>query len=355
MDEAAARLRMEVDSQARGDRRARPADHPAARSSDDGARRRKRPGLEGPARPRFARSWRISRSKSAELHQRAGRTRSDELAAAGKIKEELDDGADRAGAGAAAGRSRQGGRARLRPDPRAGEAARRKRRAMAAERRLLREEGDGGRHCAGRGRRWTGVPGRARCCEGEREKLLGMEETHRQARRRPGRCGGGRVRRGPPRARGPAGPEPAHRARSCSSARPGVGKTELTKALAGFLFDDEQRDGAHRHVGVHGEALGQPPDRRASGLCRLRGRRRADRGRCGAGPIRSSLFDEIEKAHPDVFNVLLQVLDDGRLTDGQGRVVDFTNTLIILTSNLRQPVPRQSGRGQDVSHASSRR
>ena len=67
---------------------------------------------------------------------------------------------------------------------------------------------------------------------------------------------------------------------------------------------------------------------------------------CAGGPIRSILFDEVEKAHPDVFNVLLQVLDDGRLTDGQGRTVDFKNTLIILTSNLGSRVSRQSAGGR---------
>jgi ATP-dependent Clp protease ATP-binding subunit ClpB len=113
----------------------------------------------------------------------------------------------------------------------------------------------------------------------------------------------------------------------------GVGKTELTKALAAFLFDDEQAMVRIDMSRVHGEALGGPADRRASGLCRLRGRRRADRSRA-AQALSGVLFDEIEKAHPDVFNVLLQVLDDGRLTDGQGRTVDFRNTLIIMTSNI---------------------
>ena len=114
----------------------------------------------------------------------------------------------------------------------------------------------------------------------------------------------------------------------------GVGKTELTKALAAFLFDDETRDGAHRHVAnimeKHSVArlIGAPPGYvgyEEGGALTEAVRRR---------PYQVVLFDEIEKAHPDVFNVLLQVLDDGRLTDGQGRTVDFRNTLIIMTSNL---------------------
>ena len=113
----------------------------------------------------------------------------------------------------------------------------------------------------------------------------------------------------------------------------GVGKTELTKALAEFLFDDETRAHTHRHVGIHGEALGRAADRRAARLCRLRGGWRTHRSRAAAA-LQVVLFDEIEKAHPDVFNVLLQVLDDGRLTDGQGHTVDFRNTLIVMTSNL---------------------
>ncbi|MCK7475395.1 MAG: AAA family ATPase [Rhodopseudomonas palustris] len=103
----------------------------------------------------------------------------------------------------------------------------------------------------------------------------------------------------------------------------GVGKTELAKALAEFLFDDEHAMVRIDMSRVHGEALGRAADRRAPGLCRLRGGRRSSPRRCAAGPISVVLFDEIEKAHPDVFNVLLQVLDDGRLTDGQGRTVDF--------------------------------
>jgi ATP-dependent Clp protease ATP-binding subunit ClpB len=113
----------------------------------------------------------------------------------------------------------------------------------------------------------------------------------------------------------------------------GVGKTELTKALAEFLFDDERamlRVDMSEYMEKHAVArlIGAPPGYvgyEQGGSLTEAVRRR---------PYQVILFDEVEKAHPDVFNILLQVLDDGRLTDGQGHVVDFRNTLIILTSNL---------------------
>ena len=113
----------------------------------------------------------------------------------------------------------------------------------------------------------------------------------------------------------------------------GVGKTELTKALAEFLFDDENallRIDMSEYMEKHAVSrlLGAPPGYigydEGGTLTEAVLRR----------PYQVVLFDEVEKAHPDVFNVLLQVLDDGRLTDGQGRIVDFTNTIIVLTSNL---------------------
>jgi len=113
----------------------------------------------------------------------------------------------------------------------------------------------------------------------------------------------------------------------------GVGKTELTKAMADFLFDDETamvRMDMSEYMEKHSVArlIGAPPGYvgyEEGGALTEAVRRR---------PYQVILFDEVEKAHPDVFNVLLQVLDDGRLTDGQGRTVDFRNTLIVLTSNL---------------------
>ncbi|MEO6716583.1 MAG: AAA family ATPase, partial [Novosphingobium sp.] len=127
----------------------------------------------------------------------------------------------------------------------------------------------------------------------------------------------------------------------------GVGKTELTKALAGFLFDDDNamvRIDMSEFMEKHAVSrlIGAPPGYVGydeGGVLTEAVRRR---------PYQVVLFDEVEKAHPDVFNVLLQVLDDGRLTDGQGRQVDFTNTLIILTSNLGSQYLANLDEGQGV-------
>jgi ATP-dependent Clp protease ATP-binding subunit ClpB len=130
----------------------------------------------------------------------------------------------------------------------------------------------------------------------------------------------------------------------------GVGKTELTKALAEFLFDDESamiRIDMSEYMEKHSVArlIGAPPGYVGydeGGALTEAVRRR---------PYQVILFDEIEKAHPDVFNVLLQVLDDGRLTDGQGRTVDFRNTLIVLTSNLGSEALASLPEGADVGEA----
>ena len=127
----------------------------------------------------------------------------------------------------------------------------------------------------------------------------------------------------------------------------GVGKTELTKALAGFLFDSEEhliRIDMSEFMEKHSVArlIGAPPGYVGydeGGYLTEAVRRK---------PYSVILFDEIEKAHPDVFNILLQVLDDGRLTDGQGRTVDFKNTVIVMTSNIGSPIiQRMSGQPQD--------
>ncbi len=127
----------------------------------------------------------------------------------------------------------------------------------------------------------------------------------------------------------------------------GVGKTELTKALAEFLFDDETaliRVDMSEYMEKHSVSrlIGAPPGYvgyEEGGALTEAVRRR---------PYQVILFDEIEKAHPDVFNVLLQVLDDGRLTDGQGRTVDFRNTLIIMTANLGSEYLVNQPEGQDT-------
>src|SRR4029079_13176667 len=128
----------------------------------------------------------------------------------------------------------------------------------------------------------------------------------------------------------------------------GVGKTELTKALAAFLFDDEQallRVDMSEYMEKHSVArmIGAPPGYvgyEEGGTITEAVRRR---------PYQVILFDEVEKAHPDVFNILLQVLDEGRLTDGQGRTVDFRNTVIILTSNIGSEYIAKLPAGESVS------
>jgi ATP-dependent Clp protease ATP-binding subunit ClpB len=179
--------------------------------------------------------------------------------------------------------------------------------------------------------RWTGIPV-DRMLEGEREKLLQMEEIlgkrvigQRQAIDAVSKA----VRRARAGLQDPGRPLGSF----LFLGPTGVGKTELTKALATFLFDDDDamvRIDMSEFMEKHAVArlIGAPPGYvgyEEGGVLTEAVRRR---------PYQVVLFDEVEKAHPDVFNVLLQVLDDGRLTDGQGRRVDFANTLIILTSNL---------------------
>jgi ATP-dependent Clp protease ATP-binding subunit ClpB len=192
--------------------------------------------------------------------------------------------------------------------------------------------------------RWTGIPV-DKMLEGEREKLLHMEND--LARRVVGQADAVEaVATAVRRAR--AGlQDPNRPIGSFMFLGPtGVGKTELTKALASFLFDDEHalvRIDMSEYMEKHAVSrlIGAPPGYVGydeGGALTEAVRRR---------PYQVVLFDEIEKAHPDVFNVLLQVLDDGRLTDGQGRTVDFKNTLIIMTSNLGSEFLVNLGEDQD--------
>jgi ATP-dependent Clp protease ATP-binding subunit ClpB len=193
--------------------------------------------------------------------------------------------------------------------------------------------------------RWTGVPVE-KMLEGEREKLLQMEDALR------GRVVGqeealASVSDAVRRAR--AGlKDPQRPIGSFLFLGPtGVGKTELTKALAEFLFDDEaaitrldmseymERHSVSRMIGAPPGYVGYDEGGALTESVRRR-------------PYQVILFDEIEKAHPDVFNVLLQVLDDGRLTDGQGRTVDFRNALIIMTSNMGAEFLAAQGEHDDV-------
>jgi ATP-dependent Clp protease ATP-binding subunit ClpB len=196
---------------------------------------------------------------------------------------------------------------------------------------MLAEEAVTANHIAQVVSRWTGIPV-DRMLEGEREKLLRMEDQI--GKRVVGQAEAVKsVSTAVRRAR--AGlQDPNRPIGSFMFLGPtGVGKTELTKALAQFLFDDEHaliRIDMSEYMEKHSVArlIGAPPGYVGydeGGALTEAVRRR---------PYQVVLFDEIEKAHPDVFNVLLQVLDDGRLTDGQGRTVDFRNTLIVMTSNL---------------------
>ena len=193
--------------------------------------------------------------------------------------------------------------------------------------------------------RWTGIPV-DRMLEGEREKLLRMEDE--LAKRVVGQAEAVHaVSTAVRRAR--AGlQDPNRPIGSFMFLGPtGVGKTELTKALAAFLFDDETamvRIDMSEYMEKHSVArlIGAPPGYvgyEEGGALTEAVRRR---------PYQVILFDEIEKAHADVFNVLLQVLDDGRLTDGQGRTVDFRNTLIVMTSNLGGEFLANLGETEDV-------
>ena len=196
--------------------------------------------------------------------------------------------------------------------------------------------------------RWTGIP-TSKMLEGEREKLLHMEEE--LAKRVVGQTQAVRaVSNAVRRARAGLQDENRPLGSFLMLGPTGVGKTELTKALAEYLFDDDRamvRIDMSEFMEKHSVArlIGAPPGYVGydeGGVLTEAVRRR---------PYQVVLFDEVEKAHPDVFNVLLQVLDDGVLTDGQGRTVDFKQTLIILTSNLGSQALSQLPDGADAGDA----
>jgi ATP-dependent Clp protease ATP-binding subunit ClpB len=194
--------------------------------------------------------------------------------------------------------------------------------------------------------RWTGIPV-DKMLEGEREKLLHMEEgleVRVVGQDDAVRAVSNAVRRARAGLQDPNRPIGSFMFLGPT----GVGKTELTKALAEFLFNDDSamvRIDMSEYMEKHSVArlIGAPPGYvgyEEGGALTEAVRRR---------PYQVILFDEIEKAHPDVFNVLLQVLDDGRLTDGQGRTVDFRNVLIILTSNIGGDILANQPEGEDTS------
>ena len=340
MDEAASRIRMEVESKPEEienlDRRIiqLKIEREALKKENDKASKDRLGKLEA--------ELANLEQQSAEITQR-WQAEKEKIAGEAKIKEQLDaarielEQAQRNGDLAKAGELQYGRIPEL--EKRLAEAGHETKGAM------LREEVTD-QDIAGVVSRWTGIPVE-RMLEGEREKLMQMEAAI-----------GARV----------IGQEEAVKAVSAAVRRAraglqdpnrplgsflflgptGVGKTELTKALAEFLFDDSSamvRIDMSEFMEKHAVArlIGAPPGYvgyEEGGVLTEAVRRR---------PYQVVLFDEVEKAHGDVFNVLLQVLDDGRLTDGQGRTVDFTNTLIILTSNLGSQFLASLGADDDVS------
>jgi ATP-dependent Clp protease ATP-binding subunit ClpB len=270
----------------------------------------------------------------------------DKLASANKLKEQLDqaraelDRAQRSGDLAKAGELAYGRIPDLERQLAAAEDQ-----AKVGEVADMVEEAVTPDHVAQVVSRWTGIPV-DKMLEGEREKLLRMEDE--LAKRVVGQAEAVHaVSTAVRRAR--AGlQDPSRPIGSFMFLGPtGVGKTELTKTLAAYLFDDEQaliRIDMSEYMEKHAVArlIGAPPGYvgyEEGGALTEAVRRR---------PYQVILFDEIEKAHADVFNVLLQVLDDGRLTDGQGRTVDFRNTLIVMTSNIGGELLANLGENEDV-------
>ena len=325
MDEAASRIRMEVESKPEEiealDRRIiqMKIEESALEKEDDEASKERLKGL----REELANL----EQESSELTTRWQNER-DKIEAEGRIKEELDaarlelEQAQREGDLAKAGELSYGRIPDLERKLEEAEAM--------SENALLREEVTE-EDIAAVVSRWTGIP-IDKMMEGERDKLLQMESIIGQrviGQSQAVEAVSKAVRRARAGLQDPNRPLGSF----LFLGPTGVGKTELTKALAEFLFDDDQamvRIDMSEFMEKHAVArlIGAPPGYvgyEEGGVLTEAVRRR---------PYQVVLFDEVEKAHSDVFNVLLQVLDDGRLTDGQGRVVDFSNTLIILTSNL---------------------
>ncbi|MGK9167374.1 ATP-dependent chaperone ClpB [Inquilinus limosus] len=325
VDEAGSRLRMQVDSKPEEiealDRRAMQLkiEREALKKETDAASKDRLAKLEQELAELEEQSSTLTAAWTAEKEK---------LSAATKVKEQLDQArseleqVQRAGNWARAGELTYG----VIPD---------------LEKKLAEADGAQGSHMvreevqaddiAAVVSRWTGVPV-DKMLEGEREKLLHMEEKLKSrvvGQDEAVTAVSNAVRRARAGLQDPNRPIGSF----LFLGPTGVGKTELTKALAEFLFDDEAamvRVDMSEYMEKHAVSrlIGAPPGYVGydeGGALTEAVRRR---------PYQVVLFDEVEKAHPDVFNVLLQVLDDGRLTDGQGRTVDFRNTLIVMTSNL---------------------
>ncbi|TPG56653.1 ATP-dependent chaperone ClpB [Sphingomonas glacialis] len=340
MDEAASRIRMEVESKPEEieilDRRIiqLKIEREALKRESDEASRDRLVKLDG--------ELANLEQQSSELTTR-WQGEKDKISAEAKLKEQIDaarlelEQAQRAGDLAKAGELSYG---RIPDLQRQLDAA-----AGATKGAMLREEVTA-EDIAGVVARWTGIPVE-RMLEGERDKLLAMEATIGKrviGQHNAIRAVSTAVRRARAGLQDPNRPLGSF----LFLGPTGVGKTELTKALAEFLFDDPTamvRIDMSEFMEKHAVArlIGAPPGYvgyEEGGVLTEAVRRR---------PYQVVLFDEVEKAHGDVFNILLQVLDDGRLTDGQGRTVDFTNTIIVLTSNLGSQVLTTLGEGEDVA------
>ncbi|MET4101806.1 ATP-dependent Clp protease ATP-binding subunit ClpB [Roseovarius sp. MBR-78] len=343
MDEAASRLRMEVDSKPEEldalDREIlqKQIEAEALKKEDDTASKDRLAKLERELAELQERSSEMTAQWQAER---------DKLASARDLKEQLDraraelDIAKREGNLARAGELSYGVIPGL--EKQLAEAENR------ADDDVMVEEAVRPEQIAQVVERWTGIP-TARMLEGEREKLLSME--HNLHRRVIGQDTAVRaVANAVRRARAGLNDEGRPLGSFLFLGPTGVGKTELTKAVAEFLFDDDSamvRIDMSEFMEKHSVArlIGAPPGYvgyEEGGVLTEAVRRR---------PYQVILFDEVEKAHPEVFNVLLQVLDDGVLTDGQGRTVDFKQTLIVLTSNLGSQALSQLPEGADVAEA----
>ena len=340
MDEAASRLRMEVDSKPEEidelDRRViqLKIEREALKKESDKASKDRLKKLEKELQKLEAQSGELTKQWESEK---------DALADTTKVKEELDRARTAHERALREGKFEDAGELQYDLIPRL-EAEIAKAEAVDHDGGIMVEEAVTPEHVAGIVSRWTGVPV-DKMLEGEREKLLHMEDSLRArviGQEEALTAVSDAVRRA--------------RAGLQDVTRPigsfmflgptGVGKTELCKALAEFLFDDEHaliRVDMSEYMEKHAVArlIGAPPGYVGydeGGALTEAVRRR---------PYQVVLFDEIEKAHPDVINVLLQVLDDGRLTDGHGRTVDFGNTLIIMTSNLGGDILAAQEEGHD--------
>ena len=339
VDEAASRLRMEVDSKPEEldelDRRVvqLKIEREALKKESDQASRDRLDRLEHELAELEA--------ESKEFTDR-WRAEKDELASSTKLKEQLDQARIEAEKAQREGRYEKAGELLYGTIP---DLARRLKEADGAKHGLL-DEAVSDEHIAAVVSRWTGIPVE-KMLAGEREKLLGMEarlKTRVVGQDEALVAVSNAVRRARAGLQDPNRPIGSF----LFLGPTGVGKTELTKALAEFLFDDEGamiRIDMSEYMEKHSVArlIGAPPGYvgyEEGGALTEAVRRR---------PYQVILFDEVEKAHPDVFNVLLQVLDDGRLTDGQGRTVDFRNTLIVLTSNLGADILANQPEGHDSS------